>query len=109
MLRQPAEVRWREWGNQTDPALTRSEHWQAIASHLDRLDPAINFDRLSQRFRGTTADLILALLKDHNDPEHTDAGIGNGLQQQATPTLSAEEKHRRVYGRDSRPADAPSR
>ncbi len=35
------EERWNDWANQVNSTWVKSEHWQAIAEQLDRVDPAI--------------------------------------------------------------------
>ncbi len=108
-LQQSAEGRWRDWANQTNPALLTSEHWQGIAGELDRLNPAIvDFDQLGRRLSTFTANLVLAILRDHNDAEQADIKGGHRQHELASPSLTANQRHLRNGGHP-RPADVPRR
>ena len=105
---QSAEGRWGDWGNQANPALLESEHWQAIAVELDRLDPAtVDFGRMGRYLGTLSANMVLAILKHHNEPEPPEVS-GGRRQEAASPTLTANERHRRRSAHQ-RPSDGRRR
>ncbi len=107
-LEQQAEERWRAWAGMTNPAWVKSEHWPAIANQLDRVDPAIvDFDRLAQKLHASPANLVVAILKDLNDP---DQAVEPTRRPQSADSvlINANERHRR-FSQHVNPTTAPRR
>ena len=108
-LQEPAEGRWRDWAYAVNPALLRSEHWRAIAGELDRLNPAVvDFDRLGQRLGMIPTNVVLGILRDHNDSEQAVIRSARRPFEASSSSLTAHQRHER-NSEHARPSDGPRR
>ncbi|RMB57856.1 MobF family relaxase [Tessaracoccus antarcticus] len=109
-LQQPPEIRWKDWAVHTNQALLQSEHWPAIAAHLDKLDlTGVNINFLAQRFRQSPSNLVLAILSDFNDPDQSVLRDLGGFLQPVAPTQTRTDGRHRHHRIGPSPTTAPRR